>query len=279
MKKIYIQLICLFISGIAFSQTGGKIKLANGHRIVVESSTEIQASLSMGMELNSNSSSVNALEVKSSTDKSLTISNTLTKIKVNTTMMGQPNNYDSENKEGNNEEMAKIFEERLNKPVDVVVDNTTGLSVAGTKKEKKADDDIENPADDLMNMFSDNSDKGIVSGAFEIIPKGKLVGDSWSDTAVAKDMKMIRTFTLKSITGTEAVIQVDIVSNAVNKLDFQEMEFEIKTETKTKGEIITDTNTGLVSKRTSNSDITGSIPLMGQDMPISAKTSSTFIYK
>ena len=279
MKKIYIPLICLFISGIAFSQTPGKIKLANGHKIVVESSTEIQASLAMGMELNSNSNSVNALEVKSSTDKDLTISNTLTKIKVNMTMMGQPNNYDSENKEGNNEEMAKIFDEKMNKAVDVVVDNTTGIAVAETKKEKKADPEAENPADDLMKMFSDNSDNGLVSGAFEIIPKGKSPGDSWSDTAIAKDMKMIRTYTLRSITGNEAVIQVDVVSTGVNKLDFQEMEFEVKTETKTKGEIFADPNTGLVSKRTSSSEISGSIQMMGQDMPISAKTTSTNIYK
>ena len=79
MKKIYIQFLCLFISVTVFSQTSGKIKLANGHKIVVESTTEIQASLTMGMELNSNSSSINSLEVKNSTDKDLTISNTLTK--------------------------------------------------------------------------------------------------------------------------------------------------------------------------------------------------------
>ena len=193
-------------------------------------------------------------------------------------MMGQPNNYDSHNKDGNNEEMAKIFDERLNKPVDVVVDNRTGIAVAESKKDKKADEEV-NTTDGLMKMFSDNSDNGIVSGAFEIIPKGKSVGDSWSDTSTAKDMKMVRTYTLKSINGNEAIIQVDVVSTAVNKLDFQEMEFEVKTETKTKGEIIADTNTGLVSKRTSSSDISGSIQMMGQDMPITAKTTSTNIYK
>ncbi|MEO7308430.1 MAG: DUF6263 family protein [Ferruginibacter sp.] len=286
MKKIYIPLVCLLISGIGFSQplktgtgSSGKIKLANGQKITVESSVDIQASLTMGMELTSNSSSINALEVKNSTAKDITISNTLTKMKVNMNMMGQPNNYDSEHKEGNNEEMAKIFDERLNKPVDVVVDNTTGLSVTETKKEKKADADAANPADDLMKMFSDNSDNGIVAGAFEIIPVGKSAGDSWSDTALAKDMKMIRTYTLKSITGNEALIQVDVVSNAVNKLDFQEMEFEVKTETKTKGEILADTITSLVKKRTTTSDISGTIQMMGQDMPISAKTTSTNIYK
>ena len=278
MKKIYIPFVCLLITGSAFAQSA-KIKLANGQKIVVESTTDIQASLAMGMEVTSNSVSKNDLEVKNSTEKGYTISITLTKLKVNMNMMGQPNNYDSENKEGNNAEIAKIFDERLNKPVDIVIDNTTGIALTDKKKVKKDDTDQANPADDLLAMFSDNSDDAIVSGAFEIIPKGKSAGNSWSDTAIAKDMKTIRTYTLKSVTGNEAVIQMDMVSNAVNKLNFQEMEFEVKSETKTKGEIITDINTGLVSKRTTSSDITGSIQMMGQDMPITAKATSTSTYK
>lgn len=59
-------------------------------------------------------------------------------------------------------------------------------------------------------------------------------------------MKIIRKFTLASVTGNEAVINLESVANAMNTLNFMEMEFEIKTETKTKGEIITDINTSLV---------------------------------
>lgn len=278
MKKIYIPLVCLLITGAAFAQTN-KIKLSNGQKIVIESTAEIQASLAMGMELTSNSVLKNALEVKNSTEKGYTISNTLTKLKVNMNMMGQPTNYDSENKEGNNAEIAKIFDSKLNNPVDVVIDNTTGIALPGKKKVKKNDTEDANPTDDILAMFSDNSEEGIVSGAFEIIPQGKKTGDSWADTALTKDMKTISRYTLKSVNGNEAVILSDVISNAVNKLNLQEMEFEIKSETKTKGEIIADINTGLVSKRTTVADITGSIQMMGQDMPISAKTTTTNIYK
>ena len=131
-----------------------------------------------------------------------------------------------------------------------------------------------------MRIFSDNaSDDAIVSSAFEMLPRGKSVGDSWADTVTAKDMKTVSKYTLKSISGNEAIIQSNIVSTAVNKLNFQEMEFEIKSETKTNGEIVTDLLTGLVKKRTSVADINGSIQMMGQDMPISAKSTSTSIYK
>lgn len=282
MKRIYVSLICLVISGLAFAQTSGKIKLANGQKIIIESTIDMQATLTMGMELTSNSTTLNELEVKNSNAKNSIISNTLTKLKMTSNMMGQATNYDSENKAGNDEQVAKIFDDKLNKPVDVTVDNSTGLAAAEKKKEKKTEVETEeaNPMADMMKIFSDNgSDDAVVSGAFEMMAKGKSVGDSWADTATDKDMKTIRRYTLKSILANEAIIQSNIVLNAVNKLDFQGMEFTIKTETKTNGEIVTDISTGLVKKRTSVADITGSIPMMGQDMPISAKVTTTSIYR
>ena len=278
MKRIYISFVCLAVSVSAFSQAS--LKLVNGQKIIIESNTDIQASLTMGMELTSSSATVNALEVKNSTTNNYNISNALTKMKVSMNMMGQSNSYNSDNKEGNNEEMAKIFDEKMNKQVDVLVDNKTGAASIEKKKVKKADDtDDADPTAGLMKMFADNSDEAIVAGAFEIVPKGKSIGDSWADTTTAKDMKMIRTNTLKSINGNEAVIQSVIVSTGTNKLNFQEMEFEVKSETKTNGDIVMDISTGLVKKRTSIADITGSIQMMGQDMPISAKATTTSTYK
>jgi hypothetical protein len=286
MKKIFILLVGMVITGLAFSQTAtsdskpsGKIKLTNGQKIIVESNSDIEATLIMGMSLNSNSAVQNMLEVKNSTAANYTISNTLTKTKVNMNMMGEAYNYDSETKESNNAEMAKIFDSNLNNPVEIVIDNNTGLAVTEKQKTKKTETGESNPATDMLKMFSNNSDDAIVSSAFEPIPQGKSIGNSWADTTVAKDLKITRTYTLKSITDNEAIIQLDIISVAVNKLDFQEMEFEIKTETKTKGEIFTDINTGLVKKRTTIADITGSFQMMGQDMTITAKVNSTTLYK
>ena len=102
MKKIIITLSGIFLTCLVFSQTStvlspsAKIKLSNGQKIVVKSIVAIEASLGMGMEITSNSTTENALDVKNSTDKNYTISNTLTKLKVNMNAMGQPTNYDSE---------------------------------------------------------------------------------------------------------------------------------------------------------------------------------------
>ena len=286
MKKAVIALLSIFATTLSLAQPGltkpasaGKIVIAPGQKITVASSISVEADLSMGMQLNSTSTSENLLEAKSSTDKTYTISNTLTKVKVNMNMMGQPTNYDSEKKEGNNPDVAKAFDDKLNKPVDITIDNITGAVVKDDKNVKEKTGDDENTLNGLLDMFAENSDDAVVSGAFELIPQGKNIGDSWVDSTVSKDMKAVRTYTLKSITGNEALIQLDVITTATNKLDVQGMEMEFKSNTKTTGEVVTDISTGQVKKKDTKSDITGSFQLMGQDVPITAKSSSTTTYK
>ena len=286
MKKAVIALLSIFATTLSLAQPGltkpasaGKIVIAPGQKITVASSISVEADLSMGMQLNSTSTSENLLEAKSSTDKTYTISNTLTKVKVNMNMMGQPTNYDSEKKEGNNPDVAKAFDDKVNKPVDITIDNITGAVVKDDKNVKEKTGDDENTLNGLLDMFAENSDDAVVSGAFELIPQGKNIGDSWVDSTVSKDMKAVRTYTLKSITGNEALIQLDVITTATNKLDVQGMEMEFKSNTKTTGEIVTDISTGQVKKKDKKSSITGSFQLMGQDVPITAKSSSTTTYK
>lgn len=285
MKKTGILLLGIFTTTLIFAQPGAnkpateKIIIAPGQKIIVTSNISVEADLSMGMQISSTSTSENLLEAKSSTDKTYTLSNTLTKVKVNMNMMGQPANYDSEKKEDNNSDIAKTFEDKLNKPVDVTIDNVTGMALKDDKKIKEKTADDEDSMNGILNMFAESTDDAVVSGAFELVPQGKKVGDSWIDSTVAKDTRTVRTYTLKSVTGNEALIQLDLVSAAANKLEVQGTEMEFKSNTKTTGEIITDITTGQVKKKDTKSDITGSFQLMGQDVPITAKSSSSTTYK
>lgn len=286
MKKTILVLTCLITAAFSFCQTAmpktistGKILLSDGQKIIAASTISIDADLSNGMELHSSSTTENALEVKTSTDKNYTVTSTLTKLKVNFKMMGQATNYDSEKNEAPSSEVEKSFADRLNKPVDVILDNSTGQATLSQKKEKNEEVDNENPVDGMLKMFSESSDDGVVSGAFKLVPQGKNVGDQWADTTTEKDQKTIRTYTLKSVSGNDALIQLDIVTTANTKLDMQGMEFEIKTTTKTSGDITTDINTGLLKTKNTKSEITGSLQLMGQDVPISATVNTTNTYK
>ena len=287
MKKIASFLPVILVTALLHAQTQvtktvvpNKISLTIGQKITVQSSISIESSLAPGMDVTNNSTSENILEVKSSTDKNYTIGSTLTKIKVNMDMMGQATTYDSEKKEDQESEMGKAFAEKLNKPTDVILDINTGKASVEKKIEEKKNPVDGDPMQGLLKIMGDNGgDDAVVTGAFEIVPQGKNTGDNWSDSTVEKNMKVVRTYTLKSVTGKEAVIQLNMVMDAASTLSTQGMEVEFNSTTKTTGEIITDIETGLVKKKTTQADISGSFQLMGQAVPISAKANSTITYK
>lgn len=280
MKKIAAFITSLVIASFLMAQTSTTaISLSKAQKISVTSDVTIDADFGMGMQMSSVSATTNSLQVKESDTNKYTISNSLTKLKINMNMMGQNNMYDSDNKQGNNEEMAKIFDDRMNKVTDVMIDKTTGNVIAQKQTDtKNGDEDASNISENMMNMFSNNTDEAVVAGAFEILPAGKKTGDSWADTSNTKEAKTIRTFTLQSISGNEAVMNIETTIKAKNKLDFQGMEFEINTETKTTGKVMFDISTGLVNQRDTVSDITGSFQMMGQDMPITAKSTTKTLY-
>ena len=287
MKKIASFLPVILVTTLLHAQTQvtkpvvpNKISLTIGQKITVQSSISIESSLAPGMDVTNNSTSENILEVKSSTDKNYTIGSTLTKIKVNMDMMGQATTYDSEKKEDQESEMGKAFAEKLNKPTDVILDINTGKASVEKKIEEKKNPVDGDPMQGLLKIMGDNGgDDAVVTGAFEIVPQGKNTGDNWSDSTVEKNMKVVRRYTLKSVTGKEAVIQLNMVMDAASTLSTQGMEVEFNSTTKTTGEIITDIETGLVKKKTTQADISGSFQLMGQAVPISAKANSTITYK
>ena len=286
MKQIILTLLGGIIISTVFSQanvtdqkTTNKIVLAGGQKILVETNITMEASLSPGMDMTGNTSSANTLEMKTGTDSSYTISNTLTKVKLNMDMMGQSNSFDSDKKEDKESEIGKGVADKLNKPVDISINKLTGKILPGNKTNNKKSDDQINGAGGLLGIFSGTAEDAVVSEAFSLLPQGKKVGDNWTDSTIEKNNKVVRVYTLRSINDKEAIIQLDIVTEATTTIEQQGMSMDFTSITKTKTDITTDIITGLVKTRTSQSDISGSMQVMGQSMPITAKTTSTSTYK
>jgi hypothetical protein len=278
MKKILLSVFAVLSVTFAFAQKyTDKLVLASGNKITTETSVTTEASV-MGMEMNNTTSSKAVIEVKSSTDKNYTVTNTTTYMKTDMNMMGQSMNYDSDKPEAGNADVAKAIGEKINKPVELLLDAKTGDAMRTTKKEKSKDSDEGLPMDGLLSVAGENTDEGFVSSAFQLIPEGKKVGDSWSDSTITKDSKVVRNFTLKNIDANIATIGLVATGNLTTKLEVQGMEIEMKSNTTTTGDIITDITTGRVKKKTSVKEINGSMQLMGQDMPVTAKATSSNIY-
>lgn len=281
MKKQIFTLGGIFFTASLLAQTPAtKIVLNKGQKIVVQTTVSIETNMAPGMDASSNSTSENILFVKEATDKNYTISNSLAKLKLNMEMMGKSNSYDSEKKQDQDTEIGKGLGEKLNKSSDVIIDKSTGNAIITKKPEAKKDVSEADPMQNMLQMFGDaGSDESIVSGAFEIIPQGKKPGDSWADTTTEKDKKTIRTYTFKSNADTGAVIRQNTVVVSASTMEMMGMSLEVNTTTQSNSDILLDIATGQVKRKSTESNVTGSFQMMGQDSPISAKATTVSIYK
>lgn len=279
MKKSIFFLLSVFTNIVVFAQIAvtQKIALADGQKITIESTLHVEASI-MGFGMNTNSNSRNIIEVKSNSEKNYTLTNTLTQLKVDMDMMGKSTYYDSEKKAEADAEMEKTFGRKLNKPIEVIVNKTTKNVLIVNKENNEITED-NSSLEGILNAFVNTSDSAVVAGAFELIPVGKNTGDSWSDSITRDDTKITSNYILKSLTGNNATIEQKVTIAIVNKMDYQGTEIEMKSTTQSIGETIVDIATGQVTKRTSTADISGSMQLMGQEIPITGKITSSIGYK
>jgi hypothetical protein len=271
------------LSGVLFlslASNAQKINLSKGKQIVITATANQEMSMaSMGMEMKNNNSSTAVVEVKDADKDNYNTTYKLTRISLSMDAMGQQNSYDSEKPEDKDSEIGKSVSGKIGKEIKVLINKNSGKSTLDKKETVDKEEDADNPLKGLMESFGAADEGATVETAFFIVPAGKKVGDVWKDSVVSKQMKEVKTYTLKSIAGNEASIALFSKMDGTSTVDTQGMQMEITLSAKTEGEMIVDIKNSLVKKRTSVSDITGNIDMMGQSMPMTSKVTAVTEYK
>ncbi len=270
-------LLALLVSATASAQ---KIGLAKGQIItIITTSTQDIDMQGMGMQMKNNTNGTSVVEVKDSDKNNFTTTYKLSKINLTMDMMGQQTSYDSEKPEDKETEMSKAFAEKIGKEVIILIDKNTGKAILNKKDTASQKAEESNTLDGLMNSFGAIEEDAAVETALFIIPPGKKTGDSWLDSTNNKGMKELKTFTLKSIDGNMASIGMFSTLQGSNTMEMQGMQMDITISAKTEGEIVVNTKSSLVKKRSSVMDLTGSIEIMGQSVPVTSKAIVNIDYK
>ncbi|MFT3911232.1 MAG: DUF6263 family protein [Ferruginibacter sp.] len=281
MKKI-LFLVTILSSINAFSQKDSRVNLKKGQTITALSTATANMDMGMGMEMKSNSTITNVLTVIADEDKNYRISNTTTKLKISMDMMGQATNYDSEKAEDKNSDMGKELSEKLNVADTVLIDKKTGTVVNNKKDspERPEKGDDTNPLAGLISSIGGDIDgNAAIEEAFFIIPPGKNIGDSWTDSTTVDKLTKVENYTIKSIDNNIAVVLVKIKTNGEGMTEMQGSMVSYTITTNTGSEITVDIKKGLVNKKTSEIEISGSLDVMGQSMPISSKGNKSVVYQ
>ena len=277
MKK-YLAVIILIASVNAQAQ---KIALKKGQQITIITKLDQDVDMTaMGMQMKNNSNTTGIFQHKDSNNENYITSYTLSKVNLKMDMMGQENKYDSEKPEDKDSEMGKAISEKIGKEVTVLVNKNTGKASLDIKTSSPEKQPEANPMAGLMDAFGSVTEEANVETVFFILPAGKKTGDSWTDSSTStKTMKDVRTYTIKSVEkGVADVTLLSLMSGTTNT-EMQGMQMEISLSVKTEGQIVVDTVTSLVKKRSNTANLTGNIEMMGQSIPIISKAVMTVDYQ
>ena len=279
MKKVLIVCLSALTVG-TFAQTPtGKIILKKGQHFVIESTADgnvTQEMMGQSMEMKIGSVSKMSADVKDAKDNSYTITQTITAIKSSFSGMGQEKTFDSEKKEDMSGEAGAIYKDKLNAPKDFEITNE-GKTLAA-KDTTKHDSTDSNPMAAIMEMMGGGQDN-INALLFLVIPKGKKAGDSWQDSTKSEGLKMVRTYKLNSIANKVADITVNSVMDVNKTMQVQGMDMNAVMTSKIVSAVTVDVLSNVQKENKSTMDLTGTIDVMGQSVPLTAKATSTSLIK
>lgn len=275
MKKVFV----LFLSVISFTtfaqSTTGKIVVKKGQHFIVESSTDGVANLDMmgqSMEMKIGSTTKTTADIKDLKDNNYTITQIITDIKSSFSGMGQEKTFDSDKKEDMAGESGALYKGKINVPKDVVITNE-GKPVAATATSDSSTKKDDNPMGAIMDMIGGGQDN-IASALFLVIPGGKKAGDTWQDSTTSEGAKMKRIFTLHSIANKEAALTINTIMDINKTIQAQGMDMNAVMTSKINSEILVDVISNLQKENKSTMDVTGTIDIMGQSVPITSKATS-----
>lgn len=266
----------------SFAQTAtGKLSLIKGQKIQIDNNIKSvinQEMMGQSMEITIDANMIHQVEVKDKKSDNFILSSTLTKLTTNGSAMGQEMKFDSDNKTDLESETGKAIKGQLNVSMDVELNNNAKV-VTGVKKDANAPS-----GGQLMEMVNNVTGAGAddsngANAAFDIVPAGKKVGDSWSDSTITDEMKTYRNYTFKEANGNLATIVLNGKQITKKTVEQQGMEINVTMDGKLSGEGVVDMSTGILKQRTMILDGTGSAEVMGQSIPVTTKVTTTTTVK
>jgi len=272
MKKIVLIFAGAFcFSTATIAQTNQTLKLNKGQKYQVDNklettnSTEVQGQT---METKVNVSSTYNIAVKDKADNNYNLTNTITHMVMNMSMMGHDVDFDSDKKEDMDGQMGTALKEYINQPKDVVVDNT-GKVISKDETDSSA----------LAKQLNLAATGYGAQMAFLALPKNAKTGTTWTENNDDNAIKKTTNYTIKSVDKNVATVAFTGTVATETTMQQQGMEMSTKTTGKFSGEEKVDVKTGVVQSNTTTGEASGTVTAMGQDFPTTSKVTSTTTVK
>ena len=266
MKKL-LSIAFLLCCGASFAQNSNGIKLKKGQTITLNSVVNSETEMQMGAMKNDYNTTIK-LNVVDENAETYTLNSSIAQMKMNMDGMGQNMSYDSEKPEDKDSQMGQAMGDKLKKVDTYILDKKTGKTTIVKKEGGEEEGGMGG------GMFSISDEEGVPNAAFFILPAGKKIGDTWTESTVSKGITTAKTYTLKSIAQDVATIDVTGTITGTKEQEAGGMTMSITMNNKIAEQMLVNINVGLVTKTTNTTDGTNSMDMMGQQMEMTIKSST-----
>ncbi len=267
-------------------ETVGTINLAAGQKYIVENKLTTSSNIEMqgqAMESKADINSTYKISVDDIKDGKYNMTNSMSSIKMSMSNMGQNMSFDSEKKEDIDGEMGSVVKSYINQANPVIM-NKSGDIIAAEEKDSSASDSANTPekmqAEMIMKQMGDPADQGYgAKMAFISVPKNAKAGTSWKDSTSKDGITRVTNYTVKEINGNMATISTSGTEKRDTKMEIQGMEINTNTNGTFTGEETVDITTGVISQNNTAAEASGTIQVMGQEIPTKIKATSVITVK
>ncbi len=282
MQKLFATLSVFTLSAsMAFSQKiTSKPAFQQGDSIAIHVSLEqtiAQQAMGQAIDFKVFGNTDHSYKVSNSTDDNTTLHHKISRMQFDFDGMGQKRKFDSDNEKDLSGQFGKPFKEILSKEFDMIIDRSGKTLLV--RPEKIALEQPDARFAIIANMLKELTSvvyapqKGSAS-FFALLPEeGAAVGESWQETFKTANESGITTYKLSAVTDSTIVIDFKTVSTATSTTEMMGMETSTTMKNNITGHIIADKASGIIKEKISNLDSNGATEVMGNSMPMSAKTS------
>ncbi len=268
------------MAGVVLAQNPSRLSLAQGSTLKVVSemkSAVSQEMMGQQMDFNFDVTTTQTINIKEKKPKSYVLSTSITAMKMVGSMMGRDLNFDSDNKEDLQSDMGKGIGTVLNAVKEVEMGEDAKVIVAFSDPTKK-DDASSDPVAQMLNSFGGAADASYGTQiAFTVIPSGVKVGDSWSDSVISENVKIYRTYVLKSSDKEESAFAFSGKQVVTQKTTRNGMDIVVTIGGNMTGEGTVSRKAGIIRHISVATDATGTTEVMGQTIPLTSKMTSTAV--
>jgi Family of unknown function (DUF6263) len=279
MKKITVFISAAILTSASLFAQNNSVNLKKGNKYSVESKVTTHSSTEMQgqtMEANIDASTSYNIEVNNVEGNNYNLTNTVSGVKMNMSQMGQQMSFDSDKPEDLDGPIGSALKPVIKKPMNVVIDKSGKI----VQQKKEADDSSNDASALISRQLGDFEATGYgAEMAFESLPKNLKAGTTWSNKTDNNGISKTTNYTVKSIAGNLATIALDGTIASDTKMEMQGMEITTKTTGKFTGEEIVDINTGVIQSNSQNIYASGTVGVMGQQLPTTSKVTSVTTVK